>query len=291
MAEEDVLVGKYRRLNVIQTGQNSEVWEVCEVGSTQRYTMKLLLPERIDEPGQRQLLRHEATVGLSLKHPKIIRFHSFHNDRKMPYILMELFPSSNLKLRLMRGQFDEFIKPRLRSILTHVIDSIEHVHSKNWVHRDIKPDNVLVNNLGDVRLIDFALAVRIAGGFARWFGRKQKTAAGTRSYMSPEQIRGLPLDGRADIYSLGVMLYEIVAGRMPFVAQSGGDLLRKHLQERPPPIPSTRNATPAFVALIGRMMGKKPEERPANLQEVRQMLRGMKIFTDEEDVVETGISS
>src|SRR5690606_33025097 len=117
------------------------------------------------------------------------------------FILMEYFPSQNLKLRIMRGQYEEFIKPRLRNLLEQMILALDYVHSQGWVHRDVKPDNYLVSKGGDVRLIDFALAVRAATGLSRLFARKNTRIMGTRSYMSPEQIRGQPLDRRADIYS------------------------------------------------------------------------------------------
>src|SRR5439155_7206358 len=100
--------------------------------------------------------------------------------------------------------------------------------------RDVKPDNILVNSAGEVRIIDFALAQRIskAGLFGRLFRRKGKSM-GTRSYMSPEQIRGEPLDGRADVYSFGASAYELVANRPPFRAASSQELLTKHIAEKP----------------------------------------------------------
>jgi serine/threonine protein kinase len=259
---EDIVIGGYRRANVMQTGQNSEVWEVVEITTQKHFAMKLLLPERVQESGQRAFLKHEARVGLKLQHPRIIKFHKFVNDRHNPYILS--------------------VKPRMRSLIDQIASSLEYVHSKGWVHRDIKPDNVLVNGSGEVRLIDFALAVRSASPLVKRFFRSKRAIAGTRSYMSPEQIRGLPLDIRADMYSLGVMLYEMASGKLPFVASSGQELLKKHLQADPPSISPDRKVTPEFEGLILRMMAKKEANRPANLSEFQSELRRIKLFKDEQ---------
>ena len=133
---------------------------------------------------------------------------------------------------------------------------------KGWIHRDIKPDNFLVKPSGDVKLIDFALAVRRKGGLARLFAGKTKIQ-GTRSYMSPEQIRGQPLDERADIYSFGCMVYELLGGKPPYTGTSTNELLNKHLRSPIPPLQaSNRNVTDDFAQLGAAMLAKKPEDRP-----------------------------
>src|SRR5436190_23821215 len=139
---------------------------------------------------------------------------------------MEFFPSSNVKLRIMRK--DPLVKEKCRSIIEQAATALAFMNDKGWVHRDVKPDNILVNSIGEVRLIDFALAQRVSkgGGFSLF--RKRQKAQGTRSYMSPEQIRGDPLDGRADVYSFGATLYEFLTGRPPFRADSPQILLQKH---------------------------------------------------------------
>ena len=131
------------------------------------------------------------------------------------------------------------------------------------MHRDIKPDNFLVNDEGDVKLIDFALAQRIRTGLSKLFGGRTKVQ-GTRSYMAPEQIRGKALDARADIYSFGCMLYELVSGRLPFTGVSPEDLLRKHLHAPVPVLAgANKNITPDFSDLVGMMMAKDADQRPA----------------------------
>jgi serine/threonine protein kinase len=196
---------------------------------------------------------------------------------------MESFPCVNLKLRMLRGQYDDFIRPHMRKILEQVASALDFMHEKHWVHRDVKPDNILVNSLAEVRLIDFALAVRSSGALSRMFSRRGRTA-GTRSYMSPEQIRGLPLDRRADIYSFGITIYELVNGRVPFVARSANELFHKHLSAEVPPMKPSRKVTPEFEAIVVKMLAKKPEKRHQNLSEFLSELRAVRIFLDEQTV-------
>ncbi len=154
------------------------------------------------------------------------------------------------------------------------------MNASGWVHRDIKPDNLLVNSAGEVRIIDFAIAMRIQkpSFFARLFKIKQQ-AQGTRTYMSPEQIRGEYLDGRADIYSFGASAYEIVTGRPPFRAASNHDLLVKQIVEKPTsPQAHNPDVSDEFAKLILHCLGKKREDRPRDFHEVLMRLKQIKIF-------------
>jgi serine/threonine protein kinase len=152
------------------------------------------------------------------------------------------------------------------------------MNAHGWVHRDVKPDNILVNAAGEVRLIDFAIAYRIPTGLAKMFhGKKQ--AQGTRSYMSPEQIRGLALDGRADIYSFGVTAYELSTGRPPFRGKDAHELLTKHILETPMnPKAYNPNINDDFAALVLHMLAKKKEDRPKDFHEVLMALRNVRVF-------------
>src|SRR5262249_40190938 len=161
------------------------------------------------------------------------------------------FPAGNLKMRLAR-QEHEFLREKLPDIFKQWATALAFMNAKGWVHRDVKPDNVLVNSAGELRLIDFALAKRIIKEtfFSRLFGKKVKVQ-GTRSYMSPEQIRGQSLDGRADIYSFGASVYEMITGRPPFRGASSQDLLAKHIAEKPvTPRLHKPEITEEFAALV-----------------------------------------
>jgi serine/threonine protein kinase len=190
---------------------------------------------------------------------------------------MEFFPSGSLRTRLVQKEVS-FVHEHLQNILKQAATGLAFMNASGWVHRDVKPDNVLVNAAGDVRLIDFAISYRIPSGFAKWFHGKKK-AAGTRSYMSPEQIRGRPLDGRADIYSFGAMCYELATGRPPFRGQSEHDLMTKQITEKPlSPVHHNPNVADDFAALILQMLAKKKEDRPKDFHEVLMALRSVRTF-------------
>jgi serine/threonine protein kinase len=352
VAEE--VIGGYRLLKHLVTGQTSQVWEVVEVASHRHFGMKMLLPEKARDPIHRQMLAHEAEVGKELAHPNIIKIVASSMKGDTPYIVMEFFPAGNLKLRLIRKDLT-FIRERCQDILKQAATALAFMNAKGWVHRDVKPDNLLVNSAGELRLIDFALAQQIkkaglppallgalggilagglavglvaayatglivlssggytdaplpgeeasqssglmvslslglagavvggvAGGvFGRVFRRGGKVQ-GTRSYMSPEQIRGQPLDGRADIYSFAASAYELVTGRPPFRGMSNQDLLNKHIVEKPvSPQMYNPDVSDEFAALVLRMLSKKKQDRPRDFHEVLMALRTMRVFKTE----------
>jgi serine/threonine protein kinase len=279
VAEE--IIGGYRLLKQMMTGQTSQVWEAVEVSSHRHFAIKLLLPENATNPVHRGLLFHEAKVGLAMAHQNIIRITSVNKDMKNPYFVMEFFPGGSLRYRLTLKQHD-FIRQHAMNIFKQAATALAFMNTQKWVHRDVKPDNLLVSSAGDLRVIDFALAQRIEKPslLGNMFRRKSK-AQGTRSYMSPEQIRGEALDGRADIYSFGATCYELVTGRPPFRGASSNDLLVKQIVERPvSPCFHNRDVTEEFGDLVLRMLAKKREERPRDFHEVLMKLRTIRIFKD-----------
>ena len=277
----DEVVGNYRLLKHIVTGQTSQVWEVVETSSGRHFAMKLLLPERMTgEP--LTLLLHEAKVGRELAHANIIRIVHVEPAGPNIYFVMEFFPAGSLKFRLMNATRDpeqkKFLTEHTQDILKQAATGLAFMNAQDWIHRDIKPDNILVNSAGDVRLIDFALAWKPPTGLARLFTRKIPRM-GTRSYMSPEQIRGKILDARADIYSFGATAFEVVTGRTPFRAASSQDLLSKHILEKPTnPQQFNPEITDNFAKLVLRMLEKKKEDRPKDFHEVLMAMRAMKVF-------------
>jgi len=273
------VIGGYRLQNLMMTGQSSQVWECVETASGRHFAIKLLLPEKMEDEEHRRLLVHEAEVGISLAHPNIIKIVKLVKNEDVPYFVMEFFPAGNLKLRIMHKKWD-FIREKAHDIFKQAATALAYMNANGWVHRDVKPDNIMVNSAGEVRLIDFALAQRI--GRRRFFRRRKGRAAGTRSYMSPEQIRGAALDGRADIYSFGASAYELVTGRPPFRAGNPTDLLHKQIIEKPiSPQVYNREVTDEFAALILRCLAKKKEDRPKDFHEILMALRSLQIFKSE----------
>jgi serine/threonine-protein kinase len=283
VAEE--IIGGYRLQNLMMTGQSSQVWEVVEVSSHRHFAMKLLLPEKARESEHRRLLMHEATVGKKMAHPNVIKIIHVSSDSRNPYFVMEFFPAGSLKFRMNQAlrisRQGEFIKEHSLNIFRQAATALAYMNASGWVHRDVKPDNILVNSAGDVRIIDFALAQRIQkpSFFSKLFRRKKGLTSGTRSYMSPEQIRNEPLDGRADIYSFGASMYEVTTNRPPFRAGSNQELLLKHVTEKPAS-PQVHNSdlTDEFCDLVLMMLAKKREQRPPDFHQVLMKLRTIKIY-------------
>jgi serine/threonine protein kinase len=261
------------------TGQTSQVWECVEVASNRHFAMKTLLPEKVSSPEHRRTLFHEAEVPKQLGHPNIIKVVSIFRDKANPCFIMEFFPAGSLKARLLAKQ-PEFLREKLQDLLKQAATALAFTNAKGWVHRDVKPDNFLANSAGELRLIDFALATRVQKvGFLSRLLRRRPLAMGTRSYMSPEQIRGQSIDGRADVYSFGATCYELVTGRPPFRGMSSDELLRKHITEKPlSPCVHNPDVTEEFGELVLQMLAKRREDRPKDFHQILMALRGLRVY-------------
>jgi serine/threonine protein kinase len=265
-------LGSYRLLNLMQTGQTSQVWEAAHTSSNLHFAIKMLLPEHAEDSTQRDFLFHEADVGMQLKHPNVIHVVSVHKDKKRPHFVMDFFPGGSLKMRIMHKETD-FIKEHAQEILKQTATALAFMNAQGFVHRDVKPDNILVNSSGEVRLIDFALVQKIG------LRLRKGAIQGTRSYMSPEQIRNESLDGRADIYSFGATVYELFTGRPPFRAANPQELLNKQLYEAPiTPRSHNPEITEELADLILKMLSKKKEDRPNNFHEVLMAMKKIRFF-------------
>jgi serine/threonine protein kinase len=260
------------------TGQNSQVFEAMHDGERQRYAVKFLLPDLARDKEQIGYMKNEFAVGSSLDHRRVIKVREMGSFSCGPYLALEFYPHPNLKFYIQ--QAPDQLTSKLSQVIEQAAEALAYFHSKDWIHRDIKPDNFLVSAAGEVKLIDFALAQKRKGGLSALFGGKQKIA-GTRSYMSPEQIRGQPLDARADIYSFGCTLYELLAGKCPYTGSNTQDLLTKHLNSPVPSlVVSNRNVTPEFSSLVQRMLAKKPDDRPKSMDTFLQEFRAIKLLKD-----------
>lgn len=278
---EQVICG-YRLVKLLGNGQTSQVWEVVEPTSSRHFAMKVLSKEQSSSSEAREALFHEANVGIQMAHANVIKIFSVNKDKAAPHYIMEYFPAGSLKARLQRKEFD-FLKTNMRSILKQAAVGLAYVNASGWVHCDIKPDNFLVNASCELRIIDFALAKKVETDsfFSKLF-RKKGLVQGTRSYMSPEQILGKPLDGRADVYSFAATVYELTTNRPPFRGATQQDLLKKHLSEKPVS-PGLHNAelSDEFCKLVLRMLEKKREDRPESFHEILMALNQMRIYKNE----------
>jgi len=269
-------LGPYRLLNVVHTGQTSQIWQAYHDVQQRVFGVKTLLSKYQRERDHVGYLRWEYSVGQKAIHERIIHIFEYGTDRGSPYLAMEWFPAPNMKRKIQDGV--DKIAYMLPKIIEQAAEGLSFFNQLGWVHRDIKPDNFLVSDDGEVKLIDFALARRSKSGLGKLLSPKGKVQ-GTRSYMSPEQIRGLAVDQRADVYSFGCLLYELAAGKPPFTGVTGDDLLRKHLRA---PIPMMEgvdhNITPEYSDLVRRSLAKKPDARPKSLDDFLNEFRSIRVY-------------
>lgn len=269
-------LGPYRLLNVVNTGQTSQMWQAYHDGLQQFFAIKTLLEKYRKDREQIAYLKQEYAVGSKIVHERIIRIHEYNVERGIAYLALEWFSAPNMKVRIRQGL--DAIGYQVPSIALQATEGLAQLGNQGWVHRDIKPDNFLVADNGAVKLIDFSLAVRCKGVLRKLLASKTKVQ-GTRSYMSPEQIRGDALDLRADVYSLACTLFELTSGRLPYTGTTTNELLTKHLKAPPPPLEAANpNVTPEFAALIRRAMAKEPSARPKSAADFLIELRGIRVY-------------
>lgn len=284
MPETPEIIGPLRLQKKLGVGKLCEIWTAHDtsIEGTERnklWAVKFLVPDAIDNRDQRKLLEHELRVSKSLAHPGIVRIDRFEVIDGIPLLVMELFDHPNLKTQL--AETPEHLTTRLPRILTEAALALAHMHARGWIHRDVKPDNLLASPEGQVKLIDMALAVRKPGILGRLIGgtapRGRGLVQGTPSYMSPEQIRGRVVDFRADIYSFGCTAFELLAGRPPFQSRTQTEVLQMQLTTPPPSVESYNRSVPkGVVRLIRKMLSKNAASRPASMDQVVEQLRSFR---------------
>lgn len=272
-------IDDYQLISVIATGKMSQVWEVLNEQSGQKFAMKLLLPEAMKEPDEIELLKHEGKLAQTFEHPVLNRCYGVVSRKTECYLLLELFKTPNIKQWLHNNV--RAVQARLPRIVEQVCHGLGYMHDKGWVHKDIKPDNILLNRSDEVRIIDFSLAVKKATGLSKLFASKRGVIRGTRSYLAPETIRKEPSTPATDIYSLGIVFYEILTGTVPFKGENPQELLAKHISAVPaPPSFYNKNVTPEMDALVAKMLAKKPTARPQTCQEVLNEFNKIQAFKE-----------
>lgn len=268
-------LGPVKLVQQIGLGKHCQVWEGLDTKARRKVAVKVIVPAMAQDAGQRKLLDHELKVAQSLDHPTIIKVERFSEEGGLPHLVMEYFPAPNLKKQIAAGV--EALVPKLQRIVTETALALDHMHSRGWVHRDVKPDNILAAEDGQVKLIDLAIAAKSSGFLGRLLGSKTP-AQGSPSYMSPEQIRGEALDARSDIYSFGCVIFELIAGRPPYAGADTNDLLNKHVSAVVPAVDAfNKSATTAAAKYLRQMLAKKPADRPASMKEVLQQLRSIRL--------------
>ncbi len=236
--------------------------------------VKLMSAAALDTEGRARLL-HEARAAASLNHPNIVSVHDAGEADGSPFVVMELVEGESLHERRPQD-LDEII-----SIARQVCAALEHAHAHGIIHRDLKPENVQITPDGPAKLMDFGLARSVASRLT-----SEGTIVGTVFYLAPELALGQEFDGRADLYALGVMLYELTTGRLPFTADDPVAVISQHLHAPVvPPRAKNDEIPPALDGLIVRLLSKVPADRPASSTEVLQVLEQPGFL--EKDVVPT----
>jgi len=265
-------VGPYIIDQLLASGASGSVHRARHAGTGQEVALKRLKADLNADPDFVNRFRREARAMSDLKHPHIVRvFESGTDADGQSYIAMELMPGGSLQNKL-----DSLHRARLSlpvaqalAIARQVAEGLAYAHARGITHRDVKPANVLAAEDGRYALADFGVAQVVDATQLT----RPRTTIGTPVYMSPEQAQGLPADGRSDLYSLGVMLYEMLAQRAPFVAETTPALLYKHVHEAPPPLGG--EIPRAAAALVARLLAKRPEDRPQSAAEAIRAIDDM----------------
>lgn len=253
-------VGSYKILEKIRDGGAGSVFK-AQGPRGESVVIKMISEAWNEQKDRRKAFKRESETTQRMVHPGVIRVFSYSDGPPRPYIVMEYFPSDNLKAVLWHKQ--HILDGRKMAILKQCAEALHYVHSQGVVHRDVKPENFLVNEEGSVRLIDFSIAQTKADRSFFSFGKK---VDGTPLYMSPEQIRNETQDARSDMYSFGVMMFELMTRRPPFIGASVDSILEKHLKSAPPSMRGiVKDLSEELDGLVTKLLQKKPGDRLADM--------------------------
>jgi serine/threonine-protein kinase len=251
-----VLAGRYRLDQLIARGGMASVWLGRDELLGRRVAVKTLHPDLAIDDAVRGRFRQEAVAAAALSHPNIVATYDTGDDAGTAFIVMELVDGESLRQLLDRRRVLD--PPEACSIAHQVAGALEHAHRQGIVHRDIKPANVLVPREGPVKVTDFGIAKAAGGGDFTRTG----TIVGTARYLSPEQVQGFPTDARTDVYSLGLVLYEMLAGRPAYSGDTEMATAIARLTGPPAPVVEVRPGTsPALASVLDAALQPDPTHR------------------------------
>ena len=262
-------IAGYSILHRLGVGGMSEVYLAFQESLHRHIALKVMRADFVGSSDHEQRFLQEARAVASLIHPNIVQVYDVGRFESIHYIAQEYVPGSNLHAYMQRRGALPLAESV--SILWQATAALQKAASIGLVHRDIKPDNLLLTPDGEVKVADF--------GLARARGQTQNLTAigvtlGTPLYMSPEQIQGLAVDSRSDLYSLGATAYHMLSGRPPFSGETTLALAMQHLQSEAPPLSQLRpDLPPALVNIVHRLLSKSPDERYASASELSRALR------------------
>jgi serine/threonine-protein kinase len=259
-------IGKYRVVAKLGRGGMGTVYRAVDETLDREVAIKILNPELADSDVMKRF-RAEASMLAKLNHPAIATIYELHRSDEDVLMVMEFVPGESLDQFVQRNGPVE--PERAAYLLAQVLDAIGHAHAAGIIHRDLKPSNVMVTERGAVKIMDF--------GIARVRGAEHMTTdgymMGTPAYMSPEQVLCQDVDGRSDLYSVGVMFYRLLTGKLPFEADTAIGMVQKQISDTPTPARLHRADLPAWaVAVLDRALAKSPADRYQTAEELRKAL-------------------
>jgi serine/threonine protein kinase len=275
---ERLIAGRYRIGQLVGRGGMAEVYEGYDTRLGRTVAIKLLKSDLANDANFEAKFRQEAQASARMAHPSIVRIYDAGEEEttdangnlvKTPFIIMELVKGRLLRDIIHEGKVDV---SRAVKFVSGILSALEVSHRSGVVHRDIKPANVMVGENDSVKVMDFGIARAVSDNSAT----QAATAGivGTAQYFSPEQARGDAVDARTDLYSTGVILYELLAGRPPFKGESAVSVAYQHVSEEAP-LPSSHNSqvSEELDAVVARAMAKDRDERYQNAEEFREHLQ------------------
>ncbi|MCA1850381.1 MAG: serine/threonine-protein kinase, partial [Acidobacteria bacterium] len=276
-------LGRYEIRSQIGAGGMGEVYLARDTKLDRKVALKILPSEFAAHPDRMRRFVQEAKAASALNHPNILTIYERDETDADPFIATELIEGETLRERLRR---EPITLSEALDVATQVASALAAAHQAGIIHRDIKPENVMVRGDGLVKVLDFGLAKLTAGAASDPEGETRIQSdtepgviMGTVAYMSPQQARGQAVDRRADVWSLGVVLYEMLSGRQPFHGETPTDTLANILQREPEPLDI--GALPADIArIVGKMLAKDLEARYSTITEVVADLRSLQKRTE-----------
>lgn len=263
-----VLGDRYELGGRIGVGGTAEVFEARDRRLDRRVAIKLL---RIDfaDASARARFEHEARAAASLSHPNVVRIYDVGEDGSRPYLVMELVEGHSVaELLDERGRLEPAL---VVVIVEQILGALAEAHAAGWVHRDVKPSNILLAADGVAKLADFGIAKAVSDATQGMTAAGQ--LIGTAKYLSPEQVSGDAATARSDLYALGVVLYEMLAGEPPFVADTPIAIALAHQRAPVPPLAARRpGLAPSLVAVVERALQKDPDRRFVDAESMRHAL-------------------
>ncbi len=275
MSQGRMLGDRYEIGEVIGRGGMAEVHEARDLRLGRRVAVKILRPDLARDPSFQVRFRREAQSAAALNHPNIVAVYDTGEDSLtsesgetvvVPYIVMEYVDGMTLRQLLASGR--RLLPERALEITAGVLSALDYAHRHGIVHRDIKPGNVMLTRTGDVKVMDFGIARAVNDANSGM--TTTSTVMGTAQYLSPEQARGEVVDARSDLYSCGVLLYELLTGRPPFTGDSPVSIAYQHVSEMPqPPSQVDSGVSPEIDAVVLRALAKRPDDRYQSAVEFR----------------------